>query len=654
MTTPQLPQILPPRRGESVHGFVRRLAEINGITLSAVMKLAGIGRIRPVSDGQIWQNLADAAGTTIDVFDRMRHRPAGITTSPGAVTFMGHALRISHLVRDEMRICPECVRTGGTLREVWSVAQITCCPQHGCELIDACDDCGRRLNFHHAGVEDAWACVCDKELADIPVIPASDLTLEAARMLYPLVGRTEITGYISLAKEPDRSIAPFDTLCLNDLLAAIDLIGTAATTPAEDDEVVAHHHTRYGSTGTANRVADIASRTEAAIRVMQGWPETWYAILDELAQRSPPGASHLRDRAILATRVGRRCLAPDRGLDGIPLPLIAEATATWLKERHGFERRRRPTSARNSVALMIGRAMPAEAIADNLGIEPYLADYRRIYQEALEAMVTDGVTGSPKELGEELLRRVRLRWEALNATVSSVTASEMIEGFAAEKGLKGWDHQDLILPADGFEDLARKRKRSYRTVDVEAILARLRKVSVLVDDVDDLDHLATVVMRRTLTPHYDKAALLLDVLNGRVQTYRTIREPRLCDLYASLTETNRRAVSCRAMNLSAEDAMLDAKPLNNMIEVFWGAGSRLGIKESRSLRENGIIRFEQRSLWNATEQRWHPVYTYSVRDTLLAMAAKAGQSGVPELDRMLGLDPPRPACSIRSATAESV
>lgn len=638
MTVSRLPQILPPRRGESVHGFVRRLAEINGITLSAIMKLAAIGRIRPVSDDQVWQNLADAAGTTVDAFARMRRLPAAVLTAPGAVTFMGHALRPSHLVRDDMRVCPECIRTGGTLREVWSVSQITCCPQHGCQLVDTCDACDRRLNFHHAGAEDPWACVCDRELADLPVLPVSELALAAARLLYPIVGRTEVTGYISLAKAPDLIPVPFDTLNLNDLLAAMDLIGTAATTPADEDEVVGHFHARYGAAGPARRVKDIATRTEAAVRIMRNWPEAWYDVLDDLATRSPPGASHLQDRAILATRIGRRCLAPDRGLDGIPLPVIADATAAWLKERHGFERRRRPTSARNSVALMIGRVMPAEAVAARLDVEPYLADFRRIYQEALDAMVADGASGTPAELGDELLRRVRLRWEALDATVSSVTASEMIEGFAAEKGLKGWDHPDLIMPATGFEDLARKRKWSYRVANIEGILARLREVSTRIDDVAGLDHLTTGVMRRTLTPHYDKTALLLDVLSGRVPTYRTVDEPRLRDLYASLTETNRRAVSCRAMFLSNEDAMLDPKPMNNMLEVFWGPGVRLGVKESRTLRNEGRIRFEQRQIWNAADQRWHCNYVYSVRDTLSHIAAKEGASGIPELDRMLSGD----------------
>ncbi len=618
-----------------MHGFVRRLAEINGITLSAVMKLAGIGKIRPVSDDQLWQNLADAAGTTIDVFARMRRLPADVLTASGAVTFMGHALRLSHLVRDDMRVCPECIRAGGTLREVWSISQITCCPKHGCQLVDTCDGCKRRLNFHHAGAEDPWACVCDRELADLPVIPVSEMALAAARLLYPIVGRTEVTGYISLAKAPDVIPGPFDTLNLNDLLAAIDLIGTAATTPADQDEVVGHLHARYGAIGPARRVKDITTRTEAAVRIMQNWPEAWYAVLDDLATRSPPDASHLRDRAILATRIGRRCLAPDRGLDGIPLPVIAEATATWLRDRHGVERRRRPTSARNSVALMIGRAMPAEAIAAHLGIEPYLADYRRIYQEALDTMVADGSSGTPAELGDELLRRVQLRWEALDATVSSVTASEMIEGFAAEKGLKGWDHPDLILPATGFEDLARKRKSSYRVADVEDVLARLREVSIKVDDVDSLDHLSTCVMRRTLTPYYDKTALLVDVLSGRVPSYRTVDEPRLRDLYASLPDTNRRAVSCRAIALSTADVMIDPKPLNNMLEVIWGEGNRLGIKDSRALREGGIARFEERRLWNATEQRWHSNYAYNVRDMLCHMSTTVGRSGIPELDAFL-------------------
>lgn len=599
------------------------------------MKLAGTGRIKPASDHRVWMNLAQAADVSLDELERMRHLPANIPGAPGAVTFMGHAVRPSHLTRDDMRVCPECVRSGGTLREVWSVSQITCCPQHECLLVDACDNCSRKLKFHNAGSEDAWSCVCDKELADLPVMPASELTLAAARLLYPVVGRTEITGYISLARSADKGLPPFDTLCLNDLLAAMDLIGTVATTPAEEDEVVGHFHARYGSAGPARRVKDIATRIEAALRIMRGWPDTWYDVLDDLASRSPPGASHLRDRAILATRMGRRCLAPDRGLDGIPLPVIAQATTAWLKDRHGFDRRKRPTSARNSVALMIGRAMPAETIAQNLGIEPYRADYRRIYQAALDAMVEESVSGSPADLGADLLQRVQRRWHELDATVSSVTASEMIEGFAAEKGLKGWDHPDLIEPATGFEDLARKRKSSYLVADIERVLERLRDISIKVDDLGDLDHLTTGVMRRTLTPHYDKTALLLDVLSGRVPTYRTVDRPRLTDLHASLPETNRRAVSCRAMALADADTMLDAKPLNNMLEVLWGAGHRLGVKESRSLRESGQLGFEARTLWNASEQRSHTNYGYSVRDAMQHMFATVGESGVIELDAFL-------------------
>ena len=138
------------------------------------------------------------------------------------------------------------------------------------------------------------------------------------------------------------------------------------------------------------------------------------------------------------------------------------------------------------------------------------------------------------ELGADVLQRVQHRWQELNATVSSVTASDMIEGSVAEKGLKGWDHPDLILPATGFDDLARKRKASYSVADIEHMLQRLRDVSVRIDDLEGLDHLTTGVMRRTLTPHYDKTALLLDVLSGRVPTYRTVDQPRLRDLYAEI------------------------------------------------------------------------------------------------------------------------
>ena len=631
----RLPQILPPRRGESVHGFVRRLAEVNGITLSAIMRWAEIGSIRPVSEDRLWANLATAAGTSVEALTKMRWLPANVPGANGAIRFMGHAIRPSHLSRGEMKVCPACIRSGGTIREVWSVSQITCCPQHGCLLIDSCNACARQLKYHSAGAEDAWSCVCGHELADLPIIPASELTLAAARLLYPVVGRTEVTGYISLAKTKDEVPAPFDTLELNDLLAAMDLIGTVATTPAEEDRPAEHTFLPYGLTGPSRVPGDFIRRAEAAVEIMLGWPESWHNILDELASRSPPQASRLEDRAVLATRMGRRCLAPDRGIDGIPLQIIARETRRWLAENKGIVRHKRHRTSESARARVLARTMNARIIAQELGIKYYVADFRRIYDETIDAMEAEGCAQPAKQLGDTLLTRVKARWDEYQRTVSSVVASDLIEGGSKERRLAGWDHVDLILPANEFEGLARKRKSVYRMNDIETILTRIRSIAVKVDTLTAYHPLTTEVMRKVLSPHYNKTAILLDVMSGRLPTYCTVNNPKLCDLYADLSLANRIGVANRAIALDTADAMIPARPLNNMVSILWGANHRLGIKESRALRQNGQIRFEVETLWNPTEQRSHPSYSYSVRDVIQHFSASLGPSYIDELDKHL-------------------
>jgi hypothetical protein len=40
------------------------------------------------------------------------------------------------------RHCPACVRAGKSHQRSWLLAFVTACPEHGCELIDACQKCG--------------------------------------------------------------------------------------------------------------------------------------------------------------------------------------------------------------------------------------------------------------------------------------------------------------------------------------------------------------------------------------------------------------------------------------------------------------------------------------------------------------------------------
>lgn len=368
---------------------------------------------------------------------------------------------------------------------------------------------------------------------------------------------------------------------------------------------------------------------------MQDWPKAWFELLDDIASRTPAPPAGATARDILSTRIGRQCLTPVRGLNGIPLTVIASTTHAWLKTRHNCNIRKGPATIQNSVALLIGRAMPAGAIAKHLGVRYYFADFRRIYQQTLDIMAEENVSGSPEALGAELLERVTQQWLRLERTVPSFEASEMIEGLARERRLTGWDHPSLIMPASEFNQYAKKRKSSYHVEDVSKILNRIKEFSLKVDDTNGLHHLTTDLMRRTLTPYYTKTQFLLDIFSRHIPTYRTVDHPRLCDLYAKLDDTRCRGSSYRAIGLFQADAMLQARPLNNMIELQWGEDVRLKTSDSRLLREAEKIRFEETIIWNKTEKRFHVNYRYSVRDTLHYFKEAVGSPRDPDLNVFL-------------------
>jgi hypothetical protein len=520
---------------------------------------------------------------------------------------------------------------------------VTACPVHKCLLVDTCDECGRQLSDRNAGTDYGWACVCDRELADMAQVPAPEAALDVARMLYRHIGPGTTTGYILLSKTVDPKVALFDRLPLNDLLSAIELIGTVAVSSTENDPLVdaqylpARTGGRRGNRldgGHDDRIAldHLVPHVVAALGIMRGWPEAWYDQLDRLAERAKGGSHHLPDRRILGTKLGHRCLSPDRGIDGTPLAIILDATDRWLEARHGVKRRQRTHSMRNPVALVLASRMNASMVAKRLGIPAYTADFKRIYEAVLEEMAADAADMTPRKMAAELLRRVRTRMHGLADTVASFEASEMLEGIVAERSLTGWDHPKLIEPVEGMDGLVKKRKASYRRNDIERLTRRMAKIAAKVDDVGDLESV-TALMRRTLSADYRKTDLLLDIFDGTLPTCRLVESPRLADLYADPVLAKRRASSRWALRLIENDETIQPSPLRKLIGVLWEQQIPLDIKAMRKLRETGRIRFEKAEVWS--DGRSHPLYRYNVGDMLMEIHRTHGRTSVSDLDNRL-------------------
>lgn len=159
-----LPLSLVPRGGESLPGFLVRLAgrsRVHGIT-----GLARLARLRHPGSALERPDLSPLArliGCDAGVLAGMVYVPAA---RPAHHRFLCGEVHREQIDLRRRRACLGCLREADHHRAVWDLSLAGCCPSHGLLLVSACGRCGAPLRWRTTSL--TWCDRCGADLLSGP------------------------------------------------------------------------------------------------------------------------------------------------------------------------------------------------------------------------------------------------------------------------------------------------------------------------------------------------------------------------------------------------------------------------------------------------------------------------------------------------------
>jgi transcriptional regulator with XRE-family HTH domain len=149
-----LPLHPPPESDESLTGYLRRLASVNGIpSVNSLAMLADtplnylIGHPDiPLNDYQRLARLSAQPEASLRdrTFQHLMTKFGRGDAKQRAGPFLNHALAF------QVRYCPQCLADSLHYRLVWRFQFLSGCPHHGCGLIEVCPGCGKPMPLFSA------------------------------------------------------------------------------------------------------------------------------------------------------------------------------------------------------------------------------------------------------------------------------------------------------------------------------------------------------------------------------------------------------------------------------------------------------------------------------------------------------------------------
>jgi len=204
-----------PYPGESLSGYLLRLADLNGYRifwdlasdlfpgwevpqqihkLSWEYPLEDWGRI-PVRTGLSRDELS---GTTVVAWVEKFRRPPDLHRS----VYMSPGHFLHGVVNRELRVCPQCVQSQPYIRLLWRLSPVTACLEHGCLLEGRCPDCGNCLTPVSQNACHMQCTTCGRDFRSLPASRAPADLLKAQERLQEDV---------CLLLDPTATIAKADT-----------------------------------------------------------------------------------------------------------------------------------------------------------------------------------------------------------------------------------------------------------------------------------------------------------------------------------------------------------------------------------------------------------------------------------------------------------
>ncbi len=420
-------------------------------------------------------------------------------------------------------------------------------------------------------------------------------------------------------EEPDKmprcvSIVPDITaLSLNDLMAFIDIIGTAATTPAIEDEASNHHIVAYRA-GLVDHTLDLERfirRIEAAGEVMADWPSSYQRLLGNIAYRNTSAQSHLADREAFATRIGATVLFPRRSINGTPLSILQDQMAIFCASRLNITRRKRNLATQDARARAVQSTANMSALARKLGLRPQNSLFQRAYRTVINELPLDEEDHGVDELAARLQESVIFYLQKNKDSISATDAASILEGDHLDRSLNGWDHIELLQKIPKSIDFFGKRRSSYRLSETLSLHNRFLALAKPAASENNLLAIP-IAMRMFLTKSYKKTDFLLDFSRGILNLYRSDQPTNVFDLLID-PEQVRSLLAQRELDAALQsDKFLRLGDLNRLTSRFRGKDLTLTPARMKRLRDQELIRFQQEDVFDG--RRFHLSYKYHVGD----------------------------------------
>lgn len=191
-----------PFEGESLIGFLWRVAERNHTSLSILYNMAGSNQQSNSPTPKTLEQLELITGCAVEVLNAMSYRTDDMQRFR---RFRRHTFPIPLLSWKHRRFCPTCIIEEPFHRSIWDLSIVSACPRHNCLLNFQCDACGRSLEWRG---DHLWECACGHAFTSAQVRPVPPAELLGTRFVFGLLDEP---GFADAAS-PSGSVPPFADL----------------------------------------------------------------------------------------------------------------------------------------------------------------------------------------------------------------------------------------------------------------------------------------------------------------------------------------------------------------------------------------------------------------------------------------------------------
>lgn len=342
-----------PEADEGLLGFLLRVTQANGYPDPGwIDRAAGVKRWS-VFSGPVMDPFAGVLRLPTAEIDSRLYRALRPDPKRGQVSYYGKPVSRPMVDVKRPKICPHCLAERPILPALWDLSFMTVCPTHASALTNLCPACHSPLAWHRSEIE---RCACGFDLTKIETTASPDATVQLVRSI---AARTDLWRSEHCQTLP----AEFEALPLGQALDLVTLFGVYG---------VGHGQGKGWRLASQLDPAQMQEVLHSAARILSGWPETFYTLLDDV--RRYAGVGKTRSGLEHEFRALYKALYPRVLVGNPPYRFVQKAFETYLQKNWdgGFVTRKNTKLCRidHDEFRYISRA----GAARQLGISHHLLD----------------------------------------------------------------------------------------------------------------------------------------------------------------------------------------------------------------------------------------------------------------------------------------